>query len=140
EIVQRGRKARPHGTTVTVHHLFYNVPARLNFLGKARTENGHVMQLLQRYAAGYPALRFSLLIDEHIVLQTSGSGDLATTLTELYRLTLKELLDSVDESDGERYRLHGSIGNRVLAQSNRQYATLFVNGRWVQVRSLHDAL
>src|SRR5690242_16665502 len=47
EIVQRGRKARPHGTTVTVRDLFYNVPARLNFLGKARTENGHVLQLLQ---------------------------------------------------------------------------------------------
>src|SRR5581483_10293384 len=32
EITQRGRRARVHGTTVTVRDLFYNVPARLNFM------------------------------------------------------------------------------------------------------------
>jgi DNA mismatch repair protein MutL len=140
EIIQRGRRARLPGTTVTVRDLFYNVPARLNFMRGSRTENNHVMQLLQRYAAGYPALRFSLVIDDRTVLQTSGSGDLATTLSELYRLPLNELLYPVEASDGAHYRIQGYIGNRVLAQPTRQYVMLFVNGRPVQIRALQEAL
>ncbi len=140
EIKQRGRRARLHGTTVTVRDLFYNVPARLKFMRGARTENGHIVQLLQRYAVGYPAVRFNLVIDEHIALQTSGSGDLAVTLAELYHLPLNEMLYPVRLSDGAHYTLHGYIGNRVLAQGNRQYVMLFVNGRSVQSKQLQDAL
>ncbi|HEV2659423.1 MAG TPA: DNA mismatch repair endonuclease MutL, partial [Ktedonobacteraceae bacterium] len=139
-ILQRGRRARLHGTTVTVRDLFYNVPARLKFMRGARTENGHVVQLLRRYAVGYPSVRFNLTIDEHSALQTSGSGDLAVTLAELYHLPLHELLHPVDASDGMHYVIHGYIGNRVLAQGNRQYVTLFVNGRWVQSKPLQEAL
>ncbi|GAC1393190.1 MAG: DNA mismatch repair endonuclease MutL [Ktedonobacteraceae bacterium] len=140
EITQRGRRARLHGTTVTVRDLFYNVPARLKFMRGARTENGHVLQLLQRYAVGYPSVRFNLIVDEHIALQTSGSGELAVTLAELYHLPFHEMLYPVRLRDGVHYTIHGYIGNRVLAQSNRQYAMLFVNGRWVQSRPLQDAL
>jgi DNA mismatch repair protein MutL len=139
-ILQRGRRARLHGTTVTVRDLFYNVPARLKFMRGARTENGHVVQLLRRYAVGYPSVRFNLTIDEHSALQTSGSGDLAVTLAELYHLPLHELLHPIDASDGAHYVIHGYIGNRVLAQGNRQYVTLFVNGRWVQSKPLQEAL
>ncbi|HZR43408.1 MAG TPA: DNA mismatch repair endonuclease MutL, partial [Ktedonobacteraceae bacterium] len=140
EITQRGRRARVHGTTVTVRDLFYNVPARLNFMRGSRTENGYVLQLMRRYAVGYPAVRFNLVIDEHMALQTSGSGALATTLAELYHLPLNEVLHPIDVSDGEHYTIHGYIGNRVLVQSNRQYVTVFINGRWVEVRSLQNAL
>ncbi len=139
-ILQRGRRARLHGTTITVRDLFYNVPARLKFMRGARTENGHVVQLLRRYAVGYPSVRFNLTIDEHTALQTSGSGDLAVTLDELYHLPLHELLHPVDASDGAHYVIHGYIGNRVLAQGNRQYVTPFVNGRWVQSKALQEAL
>ena len=140
EIVQRGRRARPHGTTVSVNDLFYNVPARLSYTHGARTENAHILQLLRRYAVGYPSVRFSLTLDEHTALQTSGSGDLATTMTELYHLSLHELLAEVQASDGKHYKINGYIGNRVLAQGSRQYTTLFVNGRWVQSKPLQEAL
>src|SRR6266852_565896 len=80
EVTQRGRRARLHGTTVTVRDLFYNVPARLKFMRATRTEAGHVEQVVRRYAMGYPAARFQLMQEEQITLQTSGSGDLAATL------------------------------------------------------------
>lgn len=140
ELLQRGRRARPHGTTVTVADLFYNVPARLNYTRAARTENGHIIQLIRRYAIGYPAIRFALAIDEHMAVQTSGSGNLETTLTELYHLSLHDLLQEIHTDDGEHYKLHGSIGNRVLAQNSRQYISLFINGRAIQSRTLQDAI
>ncbi len=142
EVTQRGHRARLHGTTVTVRDLFYNVPARLKFMRGARTEAGHIIQLLQRYATGYPAVRFNLALEEHIALQTAGSGDVASTLAELYHLPLAELLTPVviDAPSQHPFALHGYIGNRALAQNSRQHITLFINGRWVQSRPLQDAL
>ncbi len=145
EIIQRGRRARVHGTTVTVRDLFYNVPARLKFMRDPRTEAGHITQLLRRFAVGYPDVRFHLEIEERPLLQTSGSGNLATTLAELYHLPLAEMLNpiSFQSPEGENthsFKLHGYIGNRALAQGSRQHITLFINGRWVQSRPVQEAI
>ncbi len=145
EITQRGRRARVHGTTVTVRDLFYNVPARLKFMRDPRTEAGHITQLIRRFAAGYPGVRFHLEVEERPLLQTGGSGNLATTLAELYHLPLAEMLNPIAfESPTTAYtpafKLHGYIGNRALAQGSRQHITLFINGRWVQSRSLQEAI
>ncbi len=143
-VTGRGHKARLHGTTVTVRDLFYNVPARLKFMRSPRTEAAHIEQVARRYAIGYPAVRFQLAQEEQITLQTSGSGDLATTLAELYSLPLLEVLDplsaSLEEGSEHAFHLHGYIGNRALAQNSRQHITIFVNGRWVHSRPLFDAI
>lgn len=144
EVIERGHKARLRGTTVTVRDLFYNVPARLKFMRSARTEAGHIEQVTRRYATGYPAVRFQLVIEEQIILQTGGSGDLATTLAELYQLPLLEALHPLsaapDEGSDHAFRLHGYVGNRALAQNSRQFITIFVNGRWVHSRLLFEAI
>jgi DNA mismatch repair protein MutL len=145
EITQRGRRARLHGVTVTVRDLFYNVPARLKFMRDPRTEAGHITQLLRRYAVGYPGVRFHLAIEDRTLLQTSGSGNLATTLAELYHLPLAEMLNPIsylspEEGSTHFFKLYGYIGNRALAQGSRQHLTLFINGRWVQSRPLQEAL
>ncbi|HEY6407280.1 MAG TPA: DNA mismatch repair endonuclease MutL, partial [Ktedonobacteraceae bacterium] len=139
EVTQRSRRARLHGTTITVRDLFYNVPARLKFMRGARTETGHILQLMRRFAMGYPGVRFNLAIEDTVALQTGGGGDLATTLAELYQLPLAEMLHNVS-AKAEYYTLQGCVGNRALAQSSRQHMLLFVNGRWVQSRPLQDAL
>lgn len=143
EIIQRGRRARFPGTTVTVRDLFYNVPARLKFMRQARTEGGHILQLLRRYAVGYPGVRFTLQLDEQIALQTSGTGNLSKALAEIYHLPLAEMLHPIHVSvhqAGVDFDLEGYAGNRALAQGSRQHITLFVNGRWVQIKSLQEAL
>jgi DNA mismatch repair protein MutL len=142
-ITQRGRRARLRGTTVTVRELFYNVPARLKFMRRTRTEGGHILQLLRSYAVGYPAVRFTLSLEEQIALQTSGTGSLARTLAELYKLPLTEMLNPIHtrvREEGLNFELEGCVGNRALAQNNRQHVTLFVNGRWVRTKALQDAL
>ncbi len=139
EVTQHSRRARLHGTTITVRDLFYNVPARLKFMRGARTETGHILHLMRRFAVGYPGVRFSLAIEDTVALQTGGGGNLATTLAELYQLPLAEMLHDVSAT-AEYYTLQGCVGNRALAQSSRQHMLLFVNGRWVQSRPLQDAL
>ncbi len=140
ELVDSGRRARLHGTTITVRDLFYNVPARLAYVSGTRTENSHFVQLLQHYAIGYPAIRFRLLIDERELVQTSGSNNIVTALAEIYHLSLDTMLYPVQASDDIHYTLTGYIGNRVLLQNNRQHISFFINGRLIQSRLIQEAL
>ncbi len=51
------------GTTVEVWDLFYNTPARRQFLRSLRTEYGHILGVMTRFALGFPDKRFSLFFD-----------------------------------------------------------------------------
>ncbi|GAB6192289.1 DNA mismatch repair endonuclease MutL [Desulfocastanea catecholica] len=52
-----------YGTTVEVRNLFGNTPARRKFLRTARTELGHIDEVVKNYALGSPAVTFILRID-----------------------------------------------------------------------------
>ena len=51
------------GTTVEVWDLFYNTPARRQFLRSLRTEYGHILGVFTRFALAFPERRFSLFFD-----------------------------------------------------------------------------
>src|SRR5262245_7996149 len=53
----------PLGTTVEVWDLFYNTPARRQFLRSLRTEYGHILGVFTRFALAFPEKSFSLLFD-----------------------------------------------------------------------------
>jgi DNA mismatch repair protein MutL len=53
----------PLGTTVEVWDLFYNTPARRQFMRSLRTEYGHIMGTFTRFALAFPEKSFSLSFD-----------------------------------------------------------------------------
>lgn len=140
EIIERGRRARPRGTTVIVRDLFQNVPARLRFLKGARTESAHLAQLARRYAIAYPHLKFGLTLDGHLSFQTSGSGRMERAIAEVYGLPMPEVLVNIGPIEVAGAEIQGVLGRRSLSQAGRQHIMLFVNGRWVQSHELLAAL
>ncbi len=75
-VVETGKRASPQGTTVTVCHLFQNVPARLKFLKSNTTESSRISNLVSQYSLAFPEVRFSLFHDGRTALQTAGNGAL----------------------------------------------------------------
>lgn len=129
----------PVGTVVQVEDLFYNVPARLKFLKQDMTERRTIDALLTRYALAYPRVRFKLLEDSSVSLQTSGDGDRRAVLATLYGVEIaRQMLDVLSEDEG--FRLSGFISPVALTRSNRREITFFINGRWVQDTPLTSAL
>jgi len=72
------------GTTFTIRNLFYNTPARLKFMRSDATEMSQISTIVTQYALAYPNIRWTLLLDGKLALQTPGNGRLLDALIELY--------------------------------------------------------
>ena len=125
------------GTTFVVKNLFYNAPVRLKFLRSDAGEAAQISAVVQHYALAYPHIRWTLLIDGRLALQTPGSGQLLDAIIELYGLDIARQLIPVDDAAGageQATRVHGYISQPSLHRSARSSIHLFVNRRWVQAR------
>ena len=127
---------RPRGTTVTVCRLFQNVPARLAAAGRPQAEVALISQTVRRLALAAPHARMTLKVDERQVLQTSGSGDRATTLIELYGPALAGRLQPLGPIEVAGACISGLIADPEVTRLGRNQVHVIVNDRWTQPRGL----
>ncbi len=130
EVVRRESRARPQGTTVTVHRLFRYFPARLKFLKSVNTENSHIAHLVSQYALAFPEVKFSLVLDKRRGLHTTGNGDLREVVNEIYGEEIAKRMLKMEQKDSLA-KVSGLISPPSLARSSRNYLSFFVNRRWV---------
>jgi len=143
KVVKKEVRASPRGTTVTVRHLFRNVPARLKFLKSATTESNQITNLVSQYCLAFPGVRFTLSVDGRTALRTPGSGKLRDALAEIYGLetaqAMLEIKGSAKEG-GLAPVISGYISPPSVSRATRSYLSFFVNRRWVQSRLLAGAV
>lgn len=132
-------EAGPRGTTVVVEDLFLSVPARLKFLKSDTTEVGACVEAVQRAALASTRVAFLLRHGQTELVRTSGSGDLVTTVAELFGRETARALVPVDLFNGVA-RCHGLVSPPHFTKPTRSMQWLFVNGRPVRNRTLTAAL
>ncbi len=135
----------PAGSMVNVENLFYNVPARLKFLKAEATEAGHIHRIVSHYALAYPHIRFSLQSDNRTTFQTGGSGELFDAMAAVLGLeTARQMIpvkgEEADPGQDESVEVFGYTGAPALHRGARDQIIFFVNKRWVQDRSLTQAV
>lgn len=151
----------PGGTIITVENLFYNVPARLKFLKADATEAAHIHRIVSHYALAYPHIRFALQSDQRTTFQTNGRGDLFDALAAVFDLETARQMILVEHKEaggqggrgaGEDFSsplllrssapllVHGYVGVPALHRGTRDQIIFFVNKRWIQDRSLNQAV
>jgi len=136
--VEKVKRGCPAGTTVTVRNLFRNVPARLKFLKSVATESSHISNLVSQYCLAFPEVRFSLIMDGRMALNTPGSGSLRDALVKVYGLKTAESMIEVNEEE-QLPRIAGFVSAPSLARSSRSHLSFFVNRRWVKSRLMSRA-
>ncbi len=138
EVVRRGARAAPVGTTITVRELFTKVPARRSFLGSAASEGRQITTLVSHYALAYPGIAFRLEAGRR-PLQTSGDGNLRHAVAAVYGAEQGDAMLEVAHEEGGM-AISGLTGPPSLHRGNRSGIALFVNGRWVQSAALRFAV
>ncbi len=104
-----GPAGRAPGTTVAVRDLFYNTPARREFLNAESTEFGHVNRAVSRYALANPDVAVSLAHDGSETFATPGDGDVRSALLAVYGRDVAESMIAVDaDPEGPLDRVRGT--------------------------------
>jgi DNA mismatch repair protein MutL len=131
----------PHGTVVSVRDLFFNVPARMEFMRAESTERRHISTLVTRYALAYPEIAFSLQQEDRMSFQSSGNGSRLEVAAAVYGVDVAQSLMALHPMDPESpIQVSGYISPPSVNRSNRNELTFYVNGRWVQDSSLSAAV
>jgi len=145
ELQEEGPAAPMRGTSISIRNLFYNVPARRNFLKRPQTELKHILDMIQVLALSHPEVGFKVDQDRNTLLDVRKGGtdntwealkDRAVALTPTSQ---DHALIEVDESTSY-LSVRGLLGSPDNARRSRGLQFLFVNGRYVRHRYIEHAV
>ena len=126
------------GTTFTVKNLFFNVPARRNFLKSANAEMRHVVEEFTRVALMNPEVGFILNSDGK-ELYHLFPGNLKQRIMGLFGNNYNEKLLPVRQ-ETDRVTINGYIVKAEFAKKTRGEQYFFVNKRFIKHPYLHHAI
>lgn len=135
KIVSKSETGCPDGTTMVVRELFYNTPARMNFLKKDVTEAAHIAETVDRMILGNPCISFKYINAGREIRFSSGNGSIKDAAASVWgREVASSLIDVDYELDG--VRVYGVVGMPYSARQNRGMQNFYVNGRWVKSKTI----
>lgn len=126
------------GTSIAVKNLFYNVPARRNFLKSNTVEMRHVLDEFQRIALANPDVHFNMFHNDQDMFHLPP-GNLRQRITALLGGQVNKKLVPVEE-DTDILRLRGFVGKPEFARKTRGDQYFFVNDRYIKSGYLNHAV
>ncbi len=138
EVVIQEPCATPKGTTIWVKNLFFNVPARRNFLKSNPVELRHVIDEFHRVSMVHSAIKFELYSEGSEMFKLPLSN-IRQRLVHIFGAKTNEKLVPVEETT-EILGIKGFVGKPEFAKKTRGEQFLFVNDRFVKSPYLHHAV
>ena len=141
EIGEARPAAHPGGTTVEVHDLFYNTPARRRFLKTERTEFGHIDKWVRRLALARPDVAFVLTHNRRTVLDLRAATNREQQQQRLARICGEAFAEQAVylQHETEGIAITGWIGLPTFNRSQPDLQFWFVNGRSISDKTLSHA-
>jgi DNA mismatch repair protein MutL len=127
-----------NGTSISIKNLFYNTPARRNFLKSNPAEMRHIIDEFQRVALAKPHIAFSLHHDGVEVYRLPASA-MKQRIVHLFGNNYNERLIPVEE-ETTIINLKGFIGKPEFAKKTRGEQFFFVNDRFIKDAYLNHAV
>lgn len=126
------------GTSVAMKNLFFNVPARRNFLKSNASELKHIMEEFIRVAMAFPEVFFSLVSNGQEVFHLT-KGTLKQRIIQVLGSSYGSKLVSVQEHT-DYMNIYGFVGKPDTAKKSRGDQYLFVNNRFIKSPYLNHAI
>ena len=138
EVISQEPVAMPDGTSLCVKNLFFNVPARRNFLKSNAVEMRHILDEFQRIALSYPDISFSLYQNDLEVYQLPAAK-LSQRIVALFGANYKGQLANCEENT-PTLKVSGFVGKPEFAKKSRGEQFFFVNNRYIRNAYLNHAV
>lgn len=130
--------AAPVGTSIAMKNLFFNVPARRNFLKSNAAEMRHIVDEFTRVAMSFPEILFTLTANNQQLFHLE-SGSLKQRIVQLLGNNYNAKLVSVKE-DTDYMNIYGFVGKPETAKKTRGDQYFFVNNRFIKSAYLNHAV
>lgn len=130
--------AAPTGTSLAMKNLFFNVPARRNFLKSNAAEMRHIVDEFTRVAMSFPAIQFSLTANNQQLFHLEA-GSLKQRIVQLLGNNYNAKLVAVKE-DTDYMNIYGFAGKPETAKKTRGDQYFFVNNRFIKSPYLNHAV
>lgn len=126
------------GTSISVKNLFYNIPARRNFLKSNTIETRHIINEFQRIALAHPTIAFSFYHNENEVYNLVSSNLRQRIVAILGKKTNEKLVPINEITD--IVEINGYIAKPEFAKKKRGEQFFFVNDRFIKNAYLNHAV
>ncbi len=138
EVTSQDVVVTPKGTSISVKNLFFNIPARRNFLKSNTVELRHIIDEFHRVALAHPNISFSLY--------NNGSENFNLPIS-IYRQRIVNIFGNKTneklvpvEEDTEVLKISGFVGKPEFAKKTRGEQYFFVNNRFIKSAYLNHAI
>ncbi len=138
EIKKQEAVACPVGTSIIVKNLFYNIPARRNFLKGNPVEMKHIVDAFVQQALARPDIAFMLVHGDEVLFDVSPSK-LSQRIIALFGKAYQEQLAAC-QLETDLLKVMGYVGRPESSKRTRGEQFLFVNNRFIRNNYMHHAV
>lgn len=138
EVKRQEPVACEKGTSISVKNLFFNIPARRNFLKSNPVELKHILDEFQRLALAHADINFSMVQTDELVYDLPACK-LSQRIVNLFGKGYQEQLAPCQE-ETELVKVMGYVGKPAFARKTRGEQFIFVNKRFIRSNYLHHAI
>ena len=138
EVTEQEPVVVAQGTTISVKNLFYNIPARRNFLKSNTVETRHIIDEFHRVALAHPQIEFIMLHNGSDVFNLPISNS-RQRIVNIFGNKMNEKLVPVSE-ETEMLQIDGFVIKPEFAKKSRGEQFFFVNDRFIKSAYLHHAV
>ncbi len=138
EVKKQEPVAAGTGTSIAMKNLFFNVPARRNFLKSNAAEMRHIVDEFTRVALAFPGIQFSMTANNQQLFHLE-SGSLKQRIVQLLGSHYNAKLVAVKE-ETDYMNIYGFVGKPETAKKTRGDQYFFVNNRFIKSPYLNHAV
>lgn len=138
KISYQGMTNTPSGTNIAVKNLFFNIPARRNFLKSDAIETRHIVDEFQRVSLAHPEISFSLHHNGNEIYHLKTSN-LKKRIIGIFGSKMNEKLVPVSE-ETDLIAMKGFFSKPSFSKKKRGEQFFFVNNRYVKSPYLNHAV
>ena len=138
KIISKEKAALKQGTIITVKNLFYNTPARRNFLSSESTESNHILKALKRFFLSHPDIHFIVINNDEEIFNLPATS-LDTRIAQVFGQKFYDNLVYVREELNDII-FEGYICQPENARGNTANQFIFLNRRSIINRNLAHAI
>ncbi len=128
----------PKGTSISIKNLFFNTPARRNFLKTDATELKHIIDTFNKISLSHPDASFKFYNEDDLIFDYK-SGSLEERITQVFADNMMDALIPVEERT-DFANLYGYVGKPSMLKKSKGEQYFFLNNRFVISRQINHAV